>query len=92
MYARGMTTTTLDLEIAVLHAAERASFSQREAAEALGISMVAMRARVWQRSIPAVHIGSAIRIPRSVVESLRDSSTLLTRATELTADGGGDAA
>jgi len=85
-------TTALDAEIAALRAAERASYSQREAAEALGISMVAMRARVWQRSIPAVHIGSAIRIPRSVVQSLLTNADLLTRATELTADGGGDAA
>jgi len=91
LYARGM-TNALDLEIAVLHAAERASYSQREAAEALGLTWEAMRARVWQGTIPAVHIGKAIRIPRSVVENLRDSASLLHRATELTADGGGDAA
>lgn len=91
MYARGMTTSTLDLEIAVLRAAVRASCSQREAADALGLTWEAMRARVWAGSIPAVHVGKAIRIPRSVVETLRDSSALLSRATELTADGGGDA-
>ncbi len=89
MYTRGMTISTLDLEIAVLHDAERASYSQREAADALGITLEAMRARVWQGSIPAVHIGSAIRIPRAVVGNLRDSATFLHRATELTTGGGG---
>jgi len=83
-----MTTSTLDLEIAALRAAERASYSQREAAEALGLTWEAMRARVWQGSIPSVHIGRAIRIPRSVVESLRDSTALLHRATEMTTEGG----
>lgn len=83
-----MTKATLDMEIAVLRDAARASYSQREAADALGLSMPAMRARVWQKSIPAVHIGSAIRIPRSVVEALRDSSALLNRATEMTTEGG----
>lgn len=83
-----MTTSTLDLEIAALRAAERASFSQREAADALGLTWEAMRARVWQGSIPSVHIGRAIRIPRSVVESLRDSSAFHDRATELTGGGG----
>ncbi len=87
----GMTTSTLDLEIAALRAAARASYSQREAADALGLTWEAMRARVWQGSIPAVHIGSAIRIPKAVVESLRDSATLLNRATELTTGGGGAA-
>ncbi len=87
----GMTTNaTLALEIAVLRDAERASYSQREAAEALGLTWEAMRARVWQGTIPAVHIGKAIRIPRSVVETLRDSATFHDRATELI--GGGDAA
>ncbi len=92
MYARGMTTNTLDAKIAAIRAADLASYSQREAALVLGISMVAMRARVWQGSIPAVHIGSAIRIPRSVVQSLLTNANLLTRATELTTAGGGDAA
>ncbi len=87
MYARGM-TNALDLEIAVLRDAARASYSQREAAEALGLTLEAVRARVWQGSIPAVHIGNAIRIPRSVVESLRNSSALLSRAAELTGGGG----
>ncbi len=82
-------TTSLAVEIAVLRAAERASYSQREAAARLGITLEALRARVWQGSIPAAHIGSAIRIPRSVVETLRASSELLNRATELTS--GGDA-
>lgn len=88
MYARDMTTNALDLEIAVLHDAERASYSQREAAHALGITLEALRARVWQGSIPAVHIGSAIRIPRSVVGNLCDSATFLNRAAELTGGGG----
>jgi len=86
------TNATLALEIAVLRDAERASYSQREAADALGLTLEAVRARVWQGSIPAVHVGKAIRIPRSVVESLRDSSNLLSRATELTTPEGGDAA
>jgi len=85
----GVTTSTLDLEIAVLRDAARASYSQREAATALGLTLEAVRARVWQGTIPAVHIGSAIRIPKAVVESLRDSSNLLSRATELTTGGGG---
>lgn len=88
MYARGMTTSTLELEIAVLRDAARASYSQREAAAALGLTLEAVRARVWQGTIPAVHIGSAIRIPKAVVESLRTSSDLLNRATELTGGGG----
>ena len=87
-----MTTSTLDAEIAALRAAERASYSQREAADALGLTWEALRARVWAGSIPAVHIGKAIRIPRSVVQSLLTNTDLLHRATELTADGGGDAA
>ncbi len=87
----GMTNAILDMEIAVLRDAARASYSQREAADALGLSMPAVRARVWQGTIPAVHIGKAIRIPRSVVETLRDSSALLNRATALTAAEGGEA-
>jgi len=81
---------TLAAEIAALRAAEHASYSQREAAAELGLTLEAMRARVWTGSVPAVHIGGAIRIPRSVVQSLRTQSDLLTRAIELTS--GGDAA
>jgi len=85
-------TTVLAAEIAALRAAEGASYSQREAAARLGLTLEALRARVWQGSVPAVHIGSSVRIPRSVVQSLRTQSDLLNRATELTAAGGGDAA
>jgi len=85
-------TTALDAEIAALRAAERASYSQREAAAELGITLEALRARVWTGSVPAVHIGGTVRIPRSVVQSLRTQSELLTRATELTSAEGGGAA
>jgi len=84
-------TTALDVEIAALRAAESASYSQREAAELLSVTLEAMRARVWTGSVPSVHIGGTVRIPRSVVQSLRTSSDLLTRATEMTTTEGGDA-
>ncbi len=86
-----MSTTALAAEIAALRAAERVSYSQREAAERLGITLEALRARVWTGSVPSVHIGGAIRIPRSVVQTLRTQSDLLIRATELTERGGGAA-
>jgi excisionase family DNA binding protein len=44
--------------------------TQPEAAQSLGISLPALRARVWRGSIPCVRVGRAVLIPRSAIASV----------------------
>lgn len=67
-----MDASTVDEDLALLRRAAETCVSQREAARLLGLKLETLKSRVWYGHIPVVRVGSAVCVPRSAIEALKE--------------------